>query len=70
STHPRSPFTQRAFLQRTTAERHLSLDGSLLTETRADGAVTEHKLTDEAEARRVAAEEFGIAVPEGLTLLG
>ncbi|MEU2716844.1 arylamine N-acetyltransferase [Streptomyces sp. NPDC007205] len=69
STSPRSPFTRRPYLQRTTAERHLALDGDRLTETRADGTVTERKLTDEAEARRVVAEEFGIAVPEGLRLL-
>ncbi|MER6067380.1 arylamine N-acetyltransferase [Streptomyces sp. NPDC001817] len=69
-THPRSPFTRRPYLQRTTRDRHLSLDGTRLTETRADGTVTERKLTDEAEARRVAEEEFGIAVPEGLRLLG
>ncbi|MER6029749.1 arylamine N-acetyltransferase [Streptomyces sp. NPDC001851] len=69
-TSPRSPFTRRPYLQRTTAERHLSLDGARLTETRADGTVTGRTLTDEAEARRVAQEEFGIAVPEGLALLG
>ncbi|MGW2420293.1 arylamine N-acetyltransferase family protein [Streptomyces sp. NPDC001709] len=68
-TSPRSPFTRRPYLQRTTAERHLSLDGDRLTETRTDGTVTERKLTDEAEARRVVEEEFGITVPEGLTLL-
>ncbi|MFI2199892.1 arylamine N-acetyltransferase [Streptomyces sp. NPDC020192] len=69
-TNPRSPFTKRPYLQRTTAERHLALDGGLLTDTRADGTVTERKLTDEAEARRVVEEEFGIVVPEGLRLLG
>ncbi|MEU9477787.1 arylamine N-acetyltransferase [Streptomyces sp. NPDC048191] len=69
-TSPRSPFTRRPYLQRTTAERHLSLDGAWLTETRADGTVTERQLTDEAEARRVVAREFGIDVPEGLRLLG
>ncbi|MES4887663.1 arylamine N-acetyltransferase [Streptomyces sp. NPDC096012] len=69
-TNPRSPFTLRAYLQRTTAERHLSLDGALLTETRADGTVTARELTDEAEARHVVSEEFGIAVPDGLKLLG
>ncbi|GAA2334738.1 arylamine N-acetyltransferase [Streptomyces caniferus] len=68
STHPRSPFTQRPLLQRATAERHLSLDGFWLTETRADGTVAERELTDEAEVWRVAEEEFGIAVPERLTL--
>lgn len=69
-TNPRSPFTRRPYLQRTTAERHLALDGDRLTETRADGTVTEHTLADEAEARRVIEEEFGIAVPEGMALLG
>ncbi|MFJ9863760.1 arylamine N-acetyltransferase [Streptomyces sp. NPDC101165] len=69
-TNPRSPFTHRPYLQRTTPERHLALDGDRLVETRADGTVTERRLADEAEARRVVEEEFGIAVPEGLTLLG
>ncbi|MFF7351348.1 arylamine N-acetyltransferase [Streptomyces filipinensis] len=69
-TSPRSPFTRRPYLQRTTAERHLALDGDRLTETRSDGTVSERRLADEAEARRVVEEEFGIAVPEGLTLLG
>jgi N-hydroxyarylamine O-acetyltransferase len=68
-TYPRSPFTQRPYLQRTTAERHLSLDGDRFVETRADGTVTERKLADEAEARLVVDEEFGITVPEGLRLL-
>ncbi|GGS44437.1 arylamine N-acetyltransferase family protein [Streptomyces cinerochromogenes] len=69
-THPRSPFTRRPYLQRTTAERHLALDGARFTETRADGTVTERTLTQEAEARRLVEEEFGIEVPEGLKLLG
>ncbi|AOR34493.1 acetyltransferase [Streptomyces fodineus] len=68
-TNPRSPFTRRPYLQRTTAERHLALDGDRLTETRADGTVTERMLADEAEARRVIEEDFGVAVPEGLSLL-
>lgn len=69
-THPRSPFTRRPYLQRTTADRHLALDGARFTETRADGTVTERTLTDEAEARRLVAEEFGIEVPGGFDLLG
>lgn len=69
-TNPRSPFTQRLYLQRTTPERHLALDGAHLVETRADGTVTERKLAGEAEVRRVVEEEFGIVVPEGLALLG
>ncbi|MFJ5270868.1 arylamine N-acetyltransferase [Streptomyces sp. NPDC088358] len=70
ATNPRSPFTRRPYLQRTTPERHLALDGATLVETRADGTVSERKLTDEAQARRVVEEEFGIVVPEGITLLG
>jgi N-hydroxyarylamine O-acetyltransferase len=69
ATGPRSPFNRRPCLQRTTAERHLALDGDLLTLTPADGTTTGHRLADEAETRRVIAEEFGIAVPEGLTPL-
>ncbi|WP_225821160.1 arylamine N-acetyltransferase family protein [Streptomyces naphthomycinicus] len=69
-THPRSPFTRRPYLQRTTAGRHLALDGDRFTETLADGTVTGRTLTDESEARRVVAEEFGIEVPEGVALLG
>ncbi|MFC9929536.1 arylamine N-acetyltransferase [Streptomyces sp. NPDC127190] len=68
ATSPRSPFTRRPYLQRTTADRHLALDGTLLTETRADGTVLERKLAGEAEARRVVAEEFGIEVPAGVQL--
>ncbi|GAA2732061.1 arylamine N-acetyltransferase family protein [Streptomyces nogalater] len=71
ATHPRSPFTRRPYLQRVLPDgRHLSLDGGLLTETLADGTVTERVLTDEAETRRMVVEEFGIAVPEGTALLG
>ncbi|MEU3525183.1 arylamine N-acetyltransferase [Streptomyces sp. NPDC038707] len=70
-THPRSPFTRRPYLQRTLPDgHHLALDGARFTETLADGTVTERELTDEAEARRVVEERFGIAVPDGATLLG
>ncbi|MEV6835426.1 arylamine N-acetyltransferase [Streptomyces sp. NPDC051133] len=69
-TNPRSPFTQRPYVQRTTAERHLSLDGARLTETRADGTVTGRTVSGEDEVRRVIEEEFGIEVPAGLRLLG
>ncbi|MFJ7147841.1 arylamine N-acetyltransferase [Streptomyces sp. NPDC100445] len=70
ATHPRSPFTRRPYLQRTTAERHLALDGDRFTETLTDGTVSERTLTIEAQARRLVDEEFGIEVPEGLALLG
>jgi hypothetical protein len=37
--------------------------------TRTDGTVTERKPTDEEEARRVPAEDFGMDAPEGRALL-
>jgi N-hydroxyarylamine O-acetyltransferase len=69
ATNPRSPFSSRAYVQRVTPDRHLLLDGPLLTETHADGTVKQRELTDETEARRVLDEEFGIAVPDGTRLL-
>lgn len=69
-TNPRSPFTQSLYVQSVSAERHLLLHGSLLTETRADGTVRERKVPDETEARRLLEEQFGITAPEGTTLLG
>jgi N-hydroxyarylamine O-acetyltransferase len=68
-TNPRSPFTQRLYVQSVTAERHLLLDDRLLTDTRVDGTVVEREVTEEAEARRLLDEEFGIDVPEGMRLL-
>ncbi|WP_327593942.1 arylamine N-acetyltransferase family protein [Streptomyces chartreusis] len=68
-TNPRSPFTQRVYVQSLSAERHLLLNGRLLAETRADGTVVEREVTGEAEARRLLDEEFGIDVPDGMTLL-
>ncbi|POX47410.1 arylamine N-acetyltransferase [Streptomyces sp. Ru71] len=70
ATHPRSPFSRRAYAHRLTGDTHLLLDDRLLTETRADGTVTERELADEDEVRRVLDEKFGITVPPGLTLLG
>ncbi|MFE6176021.1 arylamine N-acetyltransferase [Streptomyces sp. NPDC056464] len=68
-TNPRSPFTRRVYVQSVTVERHLLLHGRLLTETRVDGEIVEREVTGEAEARRLLDEEFGIDVPEGMTLL-
>ncbi|CAL9492619.1 Arylamine N-acetyltransferase [Streptomyces sp. enrichment culture] len=68
ATSPRSPFSRRPYVRRTAADRHLLLDGSLLTEVRADGTVTERKMSGEAEIRRVLDEDFGITVPEGVAL--
>ncbi|MCX5293872.1 MULTISPECIES: arylamine N-acetyltransferase [unclassified Streptomyces] len=69
ATNPRSPFTQRLYVQSVTPERHLLLHGHLLTETRVDGSVRERELVDEAEVRRLLDEEFGIEAPTGMTLL-
>ncbi|MFG2379185.1 arylamine N-acetyltransferase [Streptomyces sp. NPDC048504] len=69
ATNPRSPFTQRLFVQRVTADRHLLFHGRVLTETRADGGVSERELTDEGEVRRLLDEEFGIEAPDGMKLL-
>jgi N-hydroxyarylamine O-acetyltransferase len=70
ATNPRSPFSRRPYVQRLTPDAALLLDGDRLTVTRADdGTVTERKLSDETEARRALAEEFGIDAPEELTLL-
>ncbi|MFI5471433.1 arylamine N-acetyltransferase [Streptomyces cacaoi] len=69
ATNPRSPFSSRAYVQRSTADRHLLLNGPLLTETHPDGTVKQRELTDETEARRVLDEEFAIAVPDGTRLL-
>ncbi|MGW8066744.1 arylamine N-acetyltransferase family protein [Streptomyces ziwulingensis] len=68
ATNPRSPFSRRPYVQRLLPDRHLLLDGRVLTETRDDGTVTARKPGDDAQVRRVLAEEFGIAAPEGLRL--
>jgi N-hydroxyarylamine O-acetyltransferase len=70
ATNPRSPFARRPYVQRLTPDAHLLLDGDRVTVTRGDdGTATERKLSDETQARRVLAEEFGIDAPAGLTLL-
>ncbi|MFJ8140200.1 arylamine N-acetyltransferase [Streptomyces sp. NPDC096013] len=69
ATNPRSPFTQRLYVQRVTPDRHLLLHGRVLTETRADGRVHKRELTGEREVRLVLEGEFGIEAPEGMKLL-
>ncbi|MFJ3899622.1 arylamine N-acetyltransferase [Streptomyces sp. NPDC090083] len=69
ATNPRSPFTQRLYVQRVTPERHVLLHGRVLTETWADGRVHKRELADEGEARLVLEEEFGIEAPDGMRLL-
>ncbi|MFG2790636.1 arylamine N-acetyltransferase [Streptomyces sp. NPDC048419] len=69
ATNPRSPFTQRLYVQSVSAERHLQLHGSLLTETRADGTVRERELTREVQVRLLLEQEFGVVAPDGIALL-
>ncbi|MFE0862951.1 arylamine N-acetyltransferase family protein [Streptomyces rochei] len=70
ATNPRSPFSRRLYAQRLVPAGHLLLDGDRVVETRDDGTVTERKLADEAEVRRVLSADLGLDVPEGLTLPG
>ncbi|MEV5318210.1 arylamine N-acetyltransferase [Streptomyces sp. NPDC052687] len=67
-TSPRSPFTRRLYIQRTTSDGHLLLEDRLLTETGDDGTVRKRELAGEAEVRRVLDVDFGIVVPEGMSL--
>lgn len=61
STHSRSPFTARPFVQRFTAERHEVLDGLTWTTTLPDGTATSRDL--EPSALPEALERtFGITV--------
>lgn len=69
ATNPRSPFTQRLYVQSVDAERHLLLHGRVLTQTRSDGSVQERELADEDEVRRLLEGEFGVVAPEGMALL-
>ncbi|MFD5749096.1 hypothetical protein [Streptomyces sp. NPDC127033] len=69
-----SRLRERAQWRRPAASAHRSAWSSaqrigLRRRTRTDGTVTERKLTDEEEARRVLAEDFGIDASERLTLL-
>ncbi|WP_432148923.1 arylamine N-acetyltransferase family protein [Streptomyces sp. bgisy029] len=68
ATHPRSPFRQAVYAQRTLAGSHLLLAGLDLVETAVDGTVKERRLTDGDEALRVLADDFGIRLPDGVRL--
>ncbi|MCH0541927.1 arylamine N-acetyltransferase [Streptomyces sp. MUM 203J] len=69
ATSPRSLFSRRLYAQRTAADHHLVLDDRRLSVTNADGTATERELVDDAEARRVLSEDFGITAPDGMALL-
>ncbi|WKX71642.1 arylamine N-acetyltransferase [Streptomyces sp. XD-27] len=68
ATNPRSPFRQALYVQRTTPEAHLALTGRALVTTRADGTREERELAGPAEVRRVLDDDFGIELPEDVTL--
>ncbi|MDT0449473.1 arylamine N-acetyltransferase family protein [Streptomyces hesseae] len=61
STHPRSPFVQRPFVQQFSADRHHRLDATTWTTFRPDGSYTERKIAPD-DLGRVLAEDFGITV--------
>jgi N-hydroxyarylamine O-acetyltransferase len=64
---PKSPFSSRVFACRTFADRQLNLDTRTLTVSHSDGTAVKRDLADDAEVRRVLAEEFGIIAPEAAT---
>ncbi|WNF29223.1 arylamine N-acetyltransferase [Streptomyces sp. C11-1] len=68
ATHPRSPFRQAVYANRTRPGSHLALSGLALVETADDGTVGERQLKDGAEALRVLADDFGVRLPEGTRL--
>ncbi|MGW0645304.1 arylamine N-acetyltransferase family protein [Streptomyces badius] len=68
ATHPRSPFRQAVYAQRTRPDSHLLLAGLDLVETADDGTVEERTLKDGDEALRVLADDFGIRLSAGTRL--
>ncbi|MFF7450715.1 MULTISPECIES: arylamine N-acetyltransferase [unclassified Streptomyces] len=62
ATSPRSPFTQRPYVQRLDGDRHVLLSGRELIVTSPDGTVSKREVAEE-EVTRLLAEEFGIDVP-------
>lgn len=68
ATHPRSPFRQAVYAQRTRIGFHLALSGLDLVETADDGTIRERRLKDGDEALRVLADDFDIRLPEGARL--
>ncbi|NUR29639.1 MAG: arylamine N-acetyltransferase [Catenulispora sp.] len=64
ATNPKSPFSTRRYAIRTLPDRLLTLDTRTLTETHIDGSSTSRELADDAEIRKVLADQFGIIAPE------
>ncbi|MFK0255532.1 arylamine N-acetyltransferase [Streptomyces sp. NPDC090445] len=63
STHSRSPFTGRVFLERIAEDRRLNLNHRKLTLTRADGTVEVRYVAD-GEVRELLDEQFEIELTE------
>ncbi|MCX5332358.1 arylamine N-acetyltransferase [Streptomyces sp. NBC_00140] len=63
ATNPRSPFTQRLYVQRMRGDQHVLLSGRELTVTSPDGTVSKREVSEE-EVPRLLDEEFGIDVPQ------
>lgn len=61
---PRSPFSSRSYACRTFPDRQLNLDARTFTISPAHGTEVKRELADDAEVRKVLAEEFGIIAPE------
>lgn len=64
ATNPRSPFSHTLYIQRTTPDAHLALNGHHFVETRPDGTRKERELSGHDEVVRVLTADFGIAVLE------
>ncbi|MFI6847574.1 arylamine N-acetyltransferase [Kitasatospora sp. NBC_00085] len=65
ATHPRSPF-RRLYIQRTSADGHLRLEGTTFTRTEATGTTTTRELEGPEDIGEVLESEFGITPPPGL----
>ncbi|MFD4261560.1 arylamine N-acetyltransferase [Streptomyces sp. NPDC058534] len=68
ATNPRSPFSHLLFITRTTPDARLALTGHHLVETGSDGSRKERELSGHDEIARVLTADFGISVPDGMTL--
>lgn len=63
STHPRSPFTMRPYVQRFGADRHEVLDGTTWSTTTPDGTRRERRI-EPAELPKLWDDVFGIVLDE------
>ncbi|WP_053913315.1 arylamine N-acetyltransferase [Streptomyces sp. TP-A0875] len=69
ATNPRSPFSRRPYVRSVTPERDLLFHDGALTEAAPDGTTATRTPADEADARRLLADAFGITAPDGVRLL-